>query len=157
MFGEKYSASELVSKGDVVSVSGTTVEEVFNSVCRQVKLPSGVTPEVLVKELMDRENVLSTAVGNGISIPHPRRPLVSNSDESCVIVAYLKTPINMNAPDTKRVSAMFILLSASSQVHIKSLSSFAAIFRMEAFKKAFQLKLGKADLVKLLQKCEALS
>ncbi len=116
MFGENYIASELVAKGDVVHVSGITVEEVFTSVCNQAKLPAGISPENLVEELMDRENVLSTAIGDGIAIPHPRRPLVSNNDENCIIVAYLRTPVNMQAPDAKRVYAMFILLSASSHL-----------------------------------------
>ena len=95
MIGENYIASELVAKGDVVHVSGITVEEVFTSVCNQAKLPAGISPENLVEELMDRENVLSTAIGDGIAIPHPRRPLVSNNDENCIIVAYLRTPVNM--------------------------------------------------------------
>nr|WP_318716039.1 PTS sugar transporter subunit IIA [uncultured Treponema sp.] len=155
MIGENYIASELVAKGDVVHVSGITVEEVFTSVCNQAKLPAGISPENLVKELMDRENVLSTAIGDGIAIPHPRRPLVSNNDENCIIVAYLRTPVNMQAPDAKRVYAMFILLSASSQVHIKSLSSLAAIFRKDEFKKVLPSRPDKSELVKLMQKCEA--
>ena len=155
MFGENYIASELVAKGDVVHVSGITVEEVFTSVCNQAKLPAGISPENLVEELMDRENVLSTAIGDGIAIPHPRRPLVSNNDENCIIVAYLRTPVNMQAPDAKRVYAMFILLSASSQIHIKSLSSLAAIFRKDGFKKALQSRPGKAELIELLQQYES--
>lgn len=154
MIEESYSASVLISKGDVIVASGDTVEEVFSSICSQAKLPSGITADSLVKELMDREKVLSTAVGNGIAIPHPRRPLFSNSDECRAIVAYLKTPIDMQAPDFKKVYAMFILLSASSQFHIKALSSLAVLFKNDEFKKSLQMKPGKEELIRLAQKCE---
>ncbi|MCQ2240407.1 PTS sugar transporter subunit IIA [Treponema sp.] len=147
-------ASELIAKGDVVMASGTTVEEVFSSICSQAKLPSGITSENLVKELMEREKVLSTAVGNGVAIPHPRRPLVADSKECCVIVAYLKSPLDMQAPDSRKVYAMFILLSSSSQLHVKSLASLAAVFRNDIFKKGLVSKPGKEELARLVQKCE---
>lgn len=152
MLEDSYDAALLMEKGSVVEANGNTVEDVFKSICNQAKLPTEITSEVLVQELMLREKVLSTAVGNGIAIPHPRRPLVSSSDESRIIVAYLKSPIDMQAPDFRKVYAMFILLSSSSQLHIKTLSSLAKLFRNDQFKKMLQLRPGKEQLVNLIRR-----
>ncbi|MCI5829651.1 MAG: PTS sugar transporter subunit IIA [Treponema sp.] len=154
MFDINCSTSELISKGDVVTADGNTLEEVFSSIANSAKLLSDITSESLLQELLDREHVLSTAVGNGIAIPHPRRSIVKNTDESCIIVAYLKNPIEMQAPDFRKVSVMFILLSASSQFHIKCLSSLASVFRNERFKKGIQDKPGFKDLIGLVKACE---
>lgn len=155
MFDINCSASELISKGDVVTAAGNTIEEVFSSIVNSAKLPSGITSESLLKELLDREHVLSTAVGSGIAIPHPRRSIVNNENESCIIVAYLKTPIEMQAPDFRKVNVMFILLSASSKFHVKSLASLASVFRSERFKKEIQNKPVQSELVNLVRQCEA--
>lgn len=155
MIEETCGVESLVSRGDVVFAEGNTLEEIFTSVCNKAELPAGIKAADLVKELLEREMVLSTAVGNGIAIPHPRRPLVKNSDDCRVIVAYLNEPLDMQAPDFRKVYAMFILLSASSQIHIKSLSSLAAIFRKDGFKKALQSRPGKAELIELLQQYES--
>ena len=150
---DNFEAVSLVENGDVVVADGATVEEIFSSVCDKAELPSGLDSSVLVPELLDREKVLSTAVGNGIAIPHPRRPLFSDENASRVIVAYLKTPIDMQAPDFRKVNVMFILLSASSQFHIKALSSLAKVFKNEEYKKGLQLKPVKAQLAELIKKC----
>lgn len=154
MIEKKFNVWELVSKGDVVTASGWTVEEVFTSVCKQAKLPFGITAEKLVSELLEREKVLSTAIGKGIAIPHCRKPLLQNTEDCCVIVAYLKNQIDMQAPDSRKVSVLFILLSASSQFHIKALSSFASLFKNEIFNKELQNKPSKNDLVRIIKKWE---
>ncbi|MBQ0039978.1 MAG: PTS sugar transporter subunit IIA [Treponema sp.] len=154
MIDDNYSVASLVSKGDVIFAEGDTVEEIFVSALNKADLPDGITAASLVEELMAREKVLSTAVGNGIAIPHPRRPLVASNDECRVIVVYASSPIDMQAPDFRKVYAMFILLSDSSQFHIKALSSLAKIFKNEEFRKGLMMKPAKAQLVDMVKKCE---
>lgn len=147
---ESYDAAVLVERGGVVRADGSTLKEVFESVCSKVQLPEGVSAGTLVSELMDRESVLSTAVGNGIAIPHPRKPILKSNEDCRVIVAYVNEPIDMNAPDFRKVFAFFILLSDSSQFHIKALSSLAKLFKSDKFKKGIQQKPDTKELVNLI-------
>jgi PTS system nitrogen regulatory IIA component len=139
-------------RGEVLqNVSGSTVEEIFNAVCRKIKLPEGLTAVSLEHNLLMREKILTTAVGNGIAIPHPRCPIVNNYNDSRIIVVYPKIPLNMNAPDSKKVSVMFILLSYSTKEHINILASLAKLFRDKRFMSALYERPWKERLIELIK------
>lgn len=150
---EDFDVSVLFERGEVLeNVPGETYEQIYDYICGRVSLPTGLSSADMAQELVQREKVLSTAVGNGIAIPHPRRPLVKISGECKVIVAYLRAPVDMQAPDARKVYVMFILLSDSSQFHIKALSSLAALFKNEEFRRGLQTRPSKSCLLELVKK-----
>lgn len=150
---EEVNVSVFFDRGEVLeNAAGSTVEEIYSFVCSHIQVPAGLTADSLKKELVQREEILSTAVGNGIAIPHPRYPLVKNDDESKIVVAYLEEPVDMNAPDVRKVYVLFIILSSSSRHHIRVLTSLASLFKDKEFRDALQKKPGKAELLELLKK-----
>ena len=147
------SIEKLLENGDVLTnVAGSTVEEVYKNVCKKIRLPEGLSGDVLCNELLEREKILSTAVGQGISIPHPRYPLLKAAENQRIIVCFLKDSMNMNAPDSRRVFVMFILLSNSSQNHIKALSSLAKLLHHKQFLDFLQSVPDKMELLKAVEK-----
>jgi len=56
-------------------IEGDSPFEAFKSLSEKVNLPSEILPVNLYEGLCAREAVLSTAVGNGIAIPHSQQPL----------------------------------------------------------------------------------
>ena len=150
---EKFDAVSLVEKGQVLySVEGDTIEEVFKNVAKNVELPEYITGEMLAEELLNREKILSTAVGKGVAIPHPKAPVMKGEDDCRIIVCFLRNTLDMKAPDSRRVSSLFILLSNSTQFHIKALSSLAKILKDDSFTKALALKPSKDNLLELMSK-----
>ena len=150
---EDFDFCELFEHGEVLQgVPGGSCEQIYDYICKTAKLPSGLSAEGLKDELLEREAVMSTAVGNGFAIPHPRRPLVENPEEGKIIVAYLAEPLDMAAPDVRKVFAMFMLLSSSAERHIKSLTDLATLFKSEEFKKGLQELPSKDELLKLARK-----
>lgn len=150
---EKFDAVSLVEKGQVLySVEGDTIEEVFKNVAKKVELPEYITGEMLAEELSQREKILSTAVGKGVAIPHPKSPVMKSEDDCRIIVCFLRNTLDMKAPDSRRVSSLFILLSNSTQFHIKALSSLAKHLKDDAFTKALALKPSKENLLELMSK-----
>jgi PTS system nitrogen regulatory IIA component len=95
---------------------------------------------------------MSTAVGNGISLPHSRYPILKNGEDQRIIVCYLKEPLQMNAPDGRLVSTMFILLTSSPQFHLKVLSQLAFLFQNKEFRKTLENKPQKAELLEAIKK-----
>ena len=132
--------------GVFVDVDGNTVEEVYTSVCSLLKLPKSFTKEELLEELLAREKILSTAVGNGVAIPHPRKPILQKEEEQLLAVCFLKKPLEMNAPDGKPVSVLFVLLSKSNQLHLQVLSSLAHLLHDDSFKKILETRPSKEEL-----------
>ena len=143
---------EYLRFGGVYSdIEGTTPAEAFESICRKINLPSSVSPRVLYDALCAREAVLSTAVGNGIAIPHSQQPLAKAPGDQRIFICYLKNPVNMKAMDNKRVQTMIIPLSCSVQCHLHIISRLARLLTKPDFRKALDLKLGLNELYPLIR------
>ena len=147
--------AQLIHRGGVFkNVEGSTPQEIYSKVCKMIDLPAGMTSETVYNALCDREAVLSTAVGNGIALPHARAPIMRDASEQRICVVYLKNPIDMKAPDEREVFVMFVLLAHNSQIHLKVLSSLAALFRDAKFKKALELRSDEATLASIIKELE---
>ncbi len=132
---------DLIKNGGILyDVDGRTPEEVYKNICTQCAFPENLSSQDVFVELMQREELMSTAVGHGIAIPHPRHPILKDSKNQQIIVAYLKNPIVMNAPDAKPVYVLFLILTCSAKVHLQALSRLAFLFQKEEFRKILESK-----------------
>ncbi len=144
--------SKLIHRGGIfIDVEATTPRDVYEYISKRIDLPEGLSSEQLTEALFAREAVLSTAVGNGIALPHARTPIMKNEEDQRIIIVYLKNPIEMKAPDERPVSTMFILLSSNSQSHLKILSYLANLFRNMRFRRALEARAGESELSNLIQ------
>ena len=109
-------------------------------------MPKSVTPAQLLEGLSAREKVLSTAVGRGIALPHCRDILLTGSDEQQITVVYLKEPIDMNAPDGRKVDTMFVLLTSNSQSHLQVLSRLAGLIKDDSFVELLRSRASAEEL-----------
>ena len=94
---------------------------------------------------------MTTAVGNGIALPHARNPLLKSEDDQRIAVVYLKEPLNMKAPDGCKVFVMFVLFSQNSQTHLLVLSSLVELFKNSDFKKLLEAHTNEEGLVKAIK------
>ncbi len=146
MFSSKELCTLIENGGVFHDVEGQNLEEILTNIAPNVKLPAGIDYEMYKAELLARERILSTAVGNGIAIPHPRKMLISDENDQRVFVCFLKKPLDMNAPDGSSVYALFILLTCNSTCHLKILSSIANLFKNKEFKSLMESAPDKQKL-----------
>lgn len=145
----------LIHRGGIFfDVEGNTPEEIYSKISSMIKMPEGLTSEQLCNALCAREQVLSTAVGNGIALPHARSSIIKNSDDQQICIVYLKNPIDMQAPDEREVYVMFVLLTHNSQVHLKVLTELAGLFRNLRFRKALESHAGEAEILSLIRELD---
>ena len=145
----------LIHRGGVYfDIEGSTPEEIYGKISQLIKIPEGLTPEQICSALCAREQVLSTAVGNGIALPHARSSIIKNEEEQQICVVYLKNSIDMKAPDEREVFVMFVLLTHNSQVHLKVLTELAGLFRNLRFRKALESHAGEAELLSLIRELD---
>ena len=144
--------SELIHKGGVYdNVEGSTPEEVYKNISKIIKLPGSLSRESVYEALCARERIMTTAVGNGIALPHARNPLLKSEDDQRIAVVYLKEPLNMKAPDGCKVFVMFVLFSQNSQTHLLVLSSLVELFKNSDFKKLLEAHTNEEGLVKAIK------
>ena len=145
--GENVNIGDLILRGGVIgNVDANTPFEVYEQIKTKIKLPKSVTPDILQEGLSARERVLSTAVGRGIALPHCRDILLTGSDEQQITVVYLKEPIDMNAPDGRKVDTMFVLLTSNSQSHLQVLSRLAGLIKDDSFVELLRSRASAEEL-----------
>ena len=126
----------LIEKGGVIfDAEGDTPAKIYKIIAESQKLPDYLSAEKFYTELVQREELISTAVGNGMALPHTRYPLLKNEDEQRIIVCYPKKALDMKAPDAKLVFVFFAILSSSSKVHLQILSRLAFLIQNNEFRK----------------------
>lgn len=143
----------LIKRGGVFTgVEAESSKDVYSFICKNAELPCDVDRDNIFRELCLREEILSTAVGNGIAIPHPRRPLLKSAEDQRIIVCFLKNSLDMSAPDSRRVSVMFILLTSSPKDHVSILSQLAKLFREPGFKEVLEAGPDKEKLLEAVER-----
>ncbi|ACN14748.1 PtsN1 [Desulforapulum autotrophicum HRM2] len=119
--------------GVFAGVEGSDKASVLKS-C--VSLVPGLSPdfqEILYAQLLEREALISTGIGKGIAIPHPRNPLDKGVDCPTVVTFFLDQPVDFDAIDDLPVFVLFLLLSPTVQDHLKLLSRLSFCLRDGAF------------------------
>ena len=149
----KVNLTELIERGGLYyGIEGTTFKEVYKNLSRIVELPSDLTPEEFYDELCTREEIMSTAVGRGVAIPHPRYPLLEHFEEQRVIVCFLKEPLHIQSPDAKPLFALFVVLSSNKATHLGVLADLASLFQNADFIKGLEKQPKTKKLLKLVNK-----
>jgi PTS system nitrogen regulatory IIA component len=123
------------------------VEHAIGQLVRAVALPEGLDREALIDALLSREEVMSTAIGNGIAIPHVRRFESESLKSDAVYIAYLFEPIDWKAPDGKPVHTLFLVLAADETRHLQILAEIAQLASDEGFVEFLKTMPDRAALI----------
>jgi PTS system nitrogen regulatory IIA component len=118
-------AAALERGGVYAGIRGARREEILAAVAELPGVPAGVDRALLRELLIGREALASTAVGDGIAIPHPRDPLVIGVDEPHVLLCFLERPVDFGAIDGQPVRVLFTLLTSSVRQHLQILAKLA--------------------------------
>ncbi len=123
----------LRSGGIYYRVEGNDKESVLRSVVDILSLPEEVDREFLFQVLLARESLGSTAVGDGIAIPHVRNPITLHVTRPLMALCFLETPIDFHAIDGKPVHTLFTIVSPTIKAHLNLLSKLSFGLRTPAF------------------------
>ena len=126
--GAPSSLADAIERGGIHrDVAGATREEILVRVTQLPGIPASVDRAMLGRLLIGREALSSTAVGDGIAMPHPRDPLVVRVEAPRVLLCLLARPVDFGAIDGRGVRILFTLLSPSVRQHLHILSKLAFV------------------------------
>ena len=114
-------------------ITGHNIESVLSAATRVVPGLSEPTRRTLYDRLLERERLTSTGIGKGVAIPHPRTPIIRETEKAVITTCFLDHPVEFDAVDDKPVFILFVLLSPSVKVHLHLLSRLAFCVRDDAF------------------------
>jgi PTS system nitrogen regulatory IIA component len=109
-------------------------------------------PVLLLRALLRRESLCSTAIGDEVAIPHPRHPLSDSYLKPMIIMARSSMGVDFNAIDDLPVKLVFLLCLPDDYVHLKVLARLTRILKDSDFRDALKAADGAATLYDLIQK-----
>lgn len=141
---EKMEADQTESMDDLPSVmrrggvfydiEGDSVETVLWAAVQHVPYFEGPEQKKgLYENLKAREDMMSTGIGKGVAIPHPRTPMTDSESPAFISTCFLKSPVDYQAIDKKPVSVLFVLVSPTARLHLHLLAQLSYCLRDEAF------------------------
>jgi PTS system nitrogen regulatory IIA component len=149
------SVSEALQFGGIwYDLSGDTPELALREVVSRLHLPPGLDPEFLLQTLLAREALGSTALGNGIAIPHVRNPIVGPAGESAICLCFLRNPIDFDAVDGQPVTILFTLVTPNVNAHLHLLAKLAFLLHDQPFQELLHRPGSEAEIMTAIRVLE---
>jgi len=103
-------------------------KQVIQEIAARAAELTGQNERAILEILLQREKLGSTAVGNGVAIPHGKMPKLGRLFG---LFARLARPVDFEALDSQPVDLVFLLLApeAAGADHLKALARVARLLR----------------------------
>ncbi len=124
---------------DILKISSVSIDlkakdkkSVLKELVGLIKNIDGVSERKIMKVLIDRENLGSTGIGQGIAIPHGK---IDGLNKIYAAFGISKTGVDFNALDGEPVYIFFLLLAPQKAAgpHLKALARISKILRDPSF------------------------
>ncbi|MDR1636088.1 MAG: PTS sugar transporter subunit IIA [Treponema sp.] len=151
--GERLAA--LVERGGIFyGIPGTSPEKILTGLIS--RLPGEIAPQgdLLLKAVLEREALMSTGIGRGIALPHPRNPLITDENKQFVAIAFPEIPVDWKALDGRAVHAALLIVSASARLHLHTLSKINFLCRQEEFLELLQNRAPQKAIITAIGEAE---
>ena len=149
------SLSQALKAGGIhYRVEGANKESVLKNAVALMKLPSEVDKDFLFQVILARESMASTAIGDGIAIPHVRNPIVLHITEPVVSLCFLEKSVDFNSLDGKPVYCLFTLVSPTVKMHLHLLSRIAYMLRDDAFRNVIEKQGAREEIFSQITRIE---
>lgn len=152
---QQFSLFRAIHKGDVLHhLKGYSKEEIIRTTMRKVAKLLHVDADVMTDLLLDRENLMPTALNNGIAIPHTRDSLLPGHQD-VVIVVFLNEPLEYGALDGQPVHTLFFLFACEDKRHLHLLAKIAHLSSHPHVRDFFQTQPSKESLLAYVKEWES--
>jgi PTS system nitrogen regulatory IIA component len=148
-------ATALEAGGIFYKLDGPTKEAALRALVDVLPLPDGSDRGTLLRLFMAREASASTAIGDGIALPHVRNPIVLNVTMPLIALGFLERPIDFGALDGKPVQVLFSLISPTMRCHLQLLARLSFALHDARFKEAVLRHAPREEILEEARRVEA--
>ncbi|MFI5344779.1 MAG: PTS sugar transporter subunit IIA [Elusimicrobiota bacterium] len=132
-------------------VPGEDLKSAMTAVAERLPLASSRDKALAAEVLSAREALGSTAVSDGIAIPHARNPLVFPVDRPVLTLCFLEKPVDFGSADGRPVHTLFALVTPTIRVHLSLLSKISRSLHDEAFRSLLRARAPAPELLARLR------
>jgi len=147
--------SSLIERGGIYhNVPGATPQDLLAAVINCLPPMPWLDVNELYRGILEREALVSTGIGKGIALPHPRNPMTGAGGVPFVAVIFPAQPLDWNAPDGKKVHTVFLIVSVSTKQHLATLSKINFLCQQEEFYSLITAKASEETFIMAVRKAE---
>lgn len=115
----------------IMNLKGNSTEEVVRELAEEAyKNDFVANKDEFIKKLLEREQLTSTSIGQGIAIPHLRKPCGTMVSEPKIVIGVSPNGVDFASLDGEKTTLFFLLLSDSEVVHLRILSKLTQILSL---------------------------
>ena len=147
--------SDIINKNNIISALKAkdkkgALEELAESMAR---VEPSVEKDSLVKILMEREQLGTTGIGDGVAIPHGK---LNTIDRPLVSFGRSRDGLDFDSMDGQPSCLFFLLVAPdnSSGVHLQILAKIAKLLKNSAFRKELMDAAGQEELYQTIIRTE---
>lgn len=137
------------------NLAGENKELAVRALVRVLPLPEDMDRELLVRLFLAREAAASTAIGDGMAIPHVRNPLVLHVSRPLVTLAFFSPPVEFGAPDGKPVHVLFSIISPTNRSHLQLLTRLSFLLHDGKLREAVIRHAASEEILAEIRRVEA--
>lgn len=119
----------LEAGGVFYRILGRNRDEVLSDVVDHLRLPEEIDRTQLRQVLIAREKLASTAVGDGIAVPHPRNPIFLHVTRPTLTLCFLENPVDFAALDGRPVTVLLTVIAPTLRSHLHLLARLNFVLR----------------------------
>ncbi|MFA5852548.1 MAG: PTS sugar transporter subunit IIA [Spirochaetales bacterium] len=154
--GKAISIADALEDGGIYyRVESESKEAVLRAISGLMNLPQGTNRELFSQFLMAREKLGSTAIGDGMAIPHVRNPVVLNSEKPSLALFFLESAVDFGAMDGKPVSIVFSMISPNIKSHLQILSRLMYLLKNDALTRLLRAGVSRNEIFDAIRIAEA--
>ncbi len=144
----------LEAGGIFYKIKDTNKELALRSMVDVLPLPEEVDRELLLRLFLAREASATTAIGDGVALPHVRNPIVLQVERPMVTLCFLERPVDFGALDGKPVRVLFSLICPTMRTHLQTLSRLSYALHDEGFKAAVMRQAPREEILREASRVE---
>lgn len=125
------------------------IRELADHLAAHVHGPQKIDREVLAKVLLERERLASTAIGEGVAIPHGKLDAVG---KLVACVGRAPEGVDFDSMDGRPTHLFFVLVAPenSTGVHLKALARISRLFKDPEFRTRLMQAKDAQDMYRVI-------
>lgn len=119
-----------------------------------INLDESVDKDIIIQLLRSREALMSTAIGNGVSFPHPRIPLALGNNKPLINFFFPQKLLDLKSIDNKPVHTIILIISQTIKQHLSILARISFLISKEIFHAALKNRKSYEEIIDLINQIE---
>jgi PTS system nitrogen regulatory IIA component len=153
---KEISLASLLERGGIYrDILGNRPQEIISGITAALPDFPGVDKDKLLQTVLEREALMSTGIGKGIALPHPRQPILAEGEEPFAAIAFPALPLDWQAQDGLKVHTVILIVSASTKQHLGALSRINFLCQQKNFYSLIENQASGEEIIAAVKEAES--